>query len=192
MIKANIVGVDEVGRGCIAGPVVVAAVVFDENIDIAVKDSKLLSAKKREELYEQIIKNAKQYSVTYCNSVQIDKINILQATLLAMKEAITKIDCNYNKILVDGDKLPNINKKVSIEAVVKGDIIHPVISCASILAKVTRDRYMASLDKDYPGYYFAKHKGYPSKLHKNCLEKLGAVKGIHRFSYKPVSQIIKR
>lgn len=177
-------GCDEVGRGPLAGDVVTAAVILDpENPIDGLDDSKKLTEKKREFLFEQIQLKAKSWCVARASVQEIDSINILQASLLAMARAVQGLHIQPEHVLVDGNKLPKWN--YSAEAVVKGDSRVAAISAASILAKVTRDREMIALDKKYPGYGFAEHKGYPTKFHMDALEKLGATP-IHRASYAPV------
>lgn len=177
-------GCDEVGRGPLAGDVVAAAVILDpENPIAGLDDSKKLSEKKRELLFDEIQQKAKSWCIARASVAEIDKINILQASLLAMTRAVRGLHIQPEHVLVDGNKLPKWSYPA--EAVVKGDSRVAAISAASILAKVTRDREMVLLDKQYPGYGFADHKGYPTKVHMDALEKLG-VTPIHRTSYAPV------
>ncbi len=177
-------GCDEVGRGPLAGDVVAAAVILDpENPIAGLDDSKKLTEKKRELLFDEIQQKAKSWCIARASVAEIDKINILQASLLAMTRAVQGLHIQPEHVLVDGNKLPKWN--YSAEAVVKGDSRVAAISAASILAKVTRDREMILLDRQYPGYGFADHKGYPTKVHMDALEKLG-VTSIHRTSYAPV------
>lgn len=177
-------GCDEVGRGPLAGDVVAAAVILDpENPIAGLDDSKKLTEKKRELLFDEIQQKAKSWCIARASVAEIDKINILQASLLAMTRAVQGLHIQPEHVLVDGNKLPKWN--YSAEAVVKGDSRVAAISAASILAKVTRDREMILLDQQYPGYGFADHKGYPTKVHMDALEKLG-VTSIHRTSYAPV------
>lgn len=188
--KVIIAGVDEAGRGPLVGPVYAAAVILDENIHIdGIRDSKKLSAKKRESLFEIICMNAKSYGISYSTVEEIDKLNILQASLLAMKRAVEKLSIVPEHVLIDGNKAPDLKVKI-IETVVKGDSKFPVISAASILAKVARDAKMEELDKLYPEYEFSKHKGYPTKRHLEILEKYGPIEGLYRTSYKPVQKYI--
>ena len=183
-------GCDEVGRGPLAGDVVAAAVILDPDNPIdGLDDSKKLTEKKREFLYEEIQFKAKSWSIARASVVEIDKINILQASLLAMSRAVQGLHIQPEHVLVDGNKLPKWSYKA--EAVVKGDSRVAAISAASILAKVTRDREMIVLDKQYPGYGFAEHKGYPTKIHIEALEKLG-ITPIHRTSYAPVKAKIEQ
>lgn len=181
---ALLAGCDEVGRGPLAGDVVAAAVILDPaNPIIGLDDSKKLTEKKRELLFDEIQLKAKSWCIARASVAEIDKINILQASLLAMTRAVQGLHIQPEHVLVDGNKLPKWN--YAAEAVVKGDSRVAAISAASILAKVTRDREMVVLDKQYPGYGFADHKGYPTKVHMDALEKLG-VTPIHRTSYAPV------
>lgn len=176
-----ICGVDEAGRGPLAGPVFSAAVVLEDSVIIdGVNDSKKLSAKKREELYDDIIKKAKDYSIAFSSEDEIDSINILNATFLSMKRAIDGLKEKPDFVLVDGNRLPNLG--INSRAIVKGDSLSMSIACASILAKVTRDRLMIKLAQEYPEYQFDKHKGYGTKLHREMLLKYGPCK-IHRKSF---------
>lgn len=183
-------GCDEVGRGPLAGDVVAAAVILDPLNPIAgLDDSKKLTEKKREQLFVEIQLKAKSWCIARASVAEIDDINILQASLLAMSRAVEGLHIQPEHILVDGNKLPKWN--YSSEAVIKGDSRVAAISAASILAKVTRDREMVALDKVYPGYGFAGHKGYPTKVHMDALDKLG-VTPIHRTSYAPVRAKIEQ
>lgn len=177
-------GVDEVGRGPLAGDVVTAAVILDPlKPIIGLNDSKKLSEKKREQLFEQICLQSLSWSVARASVDEIDDLNILQASLLAMKRAVDKLSLKPEYVLVDGNKLPKWD--YPSEPVVKGDSRVEAIAAASILAKVTRDREMLQAEQKYPGYGFAKHKGYPTKLHMAAIKELG-VTPIHRRSYGPV------
>lgn len=181
-------GVDEVGRGPLAGDVVTAAVILDPQKKImGLNDSKKLSEKKRNSLFEEIKESALAYSIARCCVEEIDEINILQASLLAMKRAVEGLLIQPEHVLVDGNKIPNWT--YSAEAVVKGDARVECIAAASILAKVTRDREMVAFDAIYPGFGFAKHKGYPTQLHRDALKKLG-ITPIHRRSYAPVKAFL--
>jgi ribonuclease HII len=183
-------GCDEVGRGPLAGDVVAAAVILDpENPIIGLDDSKKLTEKKREFLFDEIKRKAKSWCIARASVAEIDNINILQASLLAMSRAVQGLHIQPEYVLVDGNKLPKWN--YTSESVVKGDSRVAAISAASILAKVLRDREMIDLDKQYPGYGFADHKGYPTKVHMNALDKLG-VTPIHRTSYAPVRAKIEQ
>ncbi len=177
-------GVDEVGRGPLAGDVVTAAVILDPNNPIeGLNDSKKLTEKKREYLFDEICKKALSFSIARASVQEIDEINILQASLLAMKRAIEGLPVQPEHVWVDGNKIPRWS--YSAEAVVKGDSRVAAISAASILAKVTRDREMVAFDALYPGYGLAGHKGYPTKVHIQALDELG-VTPIHRRSFGPV------
>ena len=177
-------GCDEVGRGPLAGDVVAAAVILDpENPIVGLDDSKKLTEKKRELLFEEIKLKAKSWCVARASVTEIDQINILQASLLAMHRAVQGLHVQPEYVLVDGNKLPKW--KYTAEAVVKGDSRVQAISAASILAKVVRDREMIEFDKQYPGYGLADHKGYPTKFHMDALVRLGITE-IHRKSFAPV------
>ncbi len=181
-------GVDEVGRGPLAGDVVTAAVILDPQKKIVgLNDSKKLSEKKRNSLFEEIKQSALAYSIARCCVEEIDEINILQASLLAMKRAVEGLLIQPEHVLVDGNKIPHWI--YSAEAVIKGDARVECIAAASILAKVTRDREMVAFDAIYPGFGFAKHKGYPTQLHRDALKKLG-ITPIHRRSYAPVKAFL--
>ena len=182
----GIVGVDEVGRGPLAGAVVAAAVVLDPNHPISgLNDSKKLTEKKREHLFGLIQAHALAYATGRASHQEIDQLNILQASLLAMKRAVEALDCEISEVLVDGNRCPDLI--YPCRAIVGGDALEPCISAASILAKVTRDREMVMLDAKYPGYGFASHKGYPTKKHLQALDDLGIL-SIHRRSFGPVKQ----
>lgn len=177
-------GVDEVGRGPLAGDVVAAAVILDpENPVEGLNDSKKLTEKRREWLFDIICERALSYCIARASVAEIDRLNILQASLLAMHRAVEGLHAVPEHVLVDGNKIPRW--PYSAEAVVKGDSRVPAISAASILAKVTRDREMTIFDAQYPGYGFATHKGYPTRVHMQALDTLG-VTPIHRQSYAPV------
>ncbi len=179
-----IAGVDEVGRGPLAGPVVTAAVILDPNKPIeGLNDSKKLSEKRREQLAPIIKQNALAWSLGRAEVEEIDQINILQATLLAMKRAVEGLEIQPSHALVDGNKAPDLACPVT--TIIKGDQSEPAIAAASILAKVARDNEMVEMDKKYPGYGLAQHKGYPTKQHQQALLDLGVTE-IHRKSFKPV------
>ena len=177
-----IAGVDEVGRGCLAGPVIAASVILKRPIK-GLKDSKRLSSKKREDLSQIIIKNS-IFAIGAADSQEIDQINILQASLLAMQRSLEKLDMQPKKVLVDGNHI--FETSIEIEAIVGGDNLIPSISAASIIAKVFRDRLMMAYSKEFPNYGFDKHKGYPTKLHKEMLKKYGLTR-IHRRTFKGVN-----
>lgn len=182
-------GVDEVGRGPLCGDVVTAAVILDPDHPIAgLNDSKVLSEKRREALFEEIQSRALSFSIARASVAEIDQLNILQASLLAMHRAVDALHIKPEMVLVDGNRLPRWPYRS--EAIVKGDSRVPAIAAASILAKVTRDREMKLLDATYPGYGLAGHKGYPTKLHLDALRRLG-VTPIHRRSYAPVRALLE-
>lgn len=177
-------GVDEVGRGPLAGDVVAAAVILDPDAPIdGLNDSKKLTEKKRERLFDEIQEKAKSFCIARASVEEIDRINILQASLLAMTRAVEGLHLQPEHVWVDGNKIPKW--RYPAEAVVKGDSRVAAISAASILAKVTRDREMVAFDETYPGYGFAGHKGYPTKVHMEAIDRLG-VTPIHRTSYGPI------
>jgi len=177
-----IAGVDEVGRGPLAGAVVAAAVIFDDPIE-GMADSKVLSAKRRVVLSELIKSKALCYAFGRVEAEEIDCINIHQASLLAMKRAVENLSIRPEYVLVDGKYCPAID--IPCEAIIKGDALVDVIGAASILAKVVRDDEMQALDKQYPEYGFAKHKGYPTAFHREALKRFGPC-AIHRKSFAPV------
>jgi ribonuclease HII len=182
-------GVDEVGRGPLAGPVIAAAVILNpENPIQGLMDSKKISEKKRNILAIEIREKALAWAIGRAEHDEIDSINILQASLLAMKRAIESLSIKPELVLVDGLNCPEIIYKV--EAVIKGDSKIPAISAASIIAKVARDKEMTALDSQYPGYGFSRHKGYPTKMHVAALKELG-VSSIHRKSFAPVKQLLE-
>jgi len=184
-------GVDEVGRGPLAGAVIAAAVILDPNrwID-GLADSKVLTEKKRIELDEEIRKNAYAWSIGRAEVHEIDAINILQASLLAMQRAVESLPVAPEHLKIDGNKCLNKTRvKCTMEAIVKGDSKVAAISAASIIAKVARDNEMMELDKKYPEYGFATHKGYPTRMHREALIKHGATE-IHRTSFKPVRLVM--
>jgi ribonuclease HII len=186
-------GVDEAGRGPLVGAVVAGAVVLDPNKPIAgLKDSKKLTAAKREFLYEQILENAKAWGVGEASPAEIDQINILQATMLAMRRAIEDLSIRLgswpDKALVDGNRCPEL--PIAAEAIVKGDAKEPAISAASIVAKVTRDRQMMRLHEQFPEYGFAQHMGYPTEAHFAALKQYGACSE-HRRSFSPVRKVLE-
>ena len=181
-------GVDEVGRGPLMGDVVTAAVILDPVRPVAgLADSKKLTEKRREALFSEIQEKALCWAIARATPAEIDTLNILQASLLAMKRAVEQLHIQPEYVLVDGNRLPRWHYKS--EAVVKGDSRVAAISAASILAKVQRDREMLVLDQQYPGYGFADHKGYPTAKHLDALSQLG-VTPLHRRSYAPVARII--
>lgn len=189
-VQHLIAGVDEVGRGCLAGPVYAAAVILDPHQPIeGLKDSKLLSAKRREALTKEIQEKAICWAVAYADVKEIDEINILQASLLAMQRAVMKLTVHPQLVLVDGRESPKMTYPV--KAIIGGDRTEPVISAASILAKVMRDEAMCQLDLQYPHYGFAIHKGYGTEKHLEALHSLGVCPE-HRRHYAPVKAILER
>lgn len=184
-----IAGVDEVGRGPLIGDVVAAAVILPDDCDLPLRDSKKLSESQREILAEEIKSIAVSYSITHVSPQEIDKYNILQATMLAMKQSIETLRLVPDKVMVDGNRCPKID--CLCEPIVKGDDKVMAISAASILAKVARDQQMLALDKVYPEYGFAQHKGYPTKQHLEAIQKLGLPdEKLYRKSFKPVREIL--
>ncbi len=187
--KANLIaGVDEVGRGPLVGAVVTAAVILDPANPIqGLMDSKKLTEKKRNALYDEIKEKALCWAIGRAEPEEIDKLNILWATMKAMERAVAGLSITPDMVLVDGNRCPNL--PMASQAVIKGDSLVQEISAASILAKVTRDREMEQLDKLYPDYGFAKHKGYPTAFHMEKLASLGATP-YHRKSFTPVKRAL--
>ena len=185
-----IAGVDEVGRGPLIGAVVTAAVILDPNNPIeGLADSKKLSEKKRLALAAEIKQKALAWALGRAEAEEIDKLNILQASLLAMTRAVQALRIRPQFVLLDGNKIPN-DLDIPAQAVVKGDSLVAEISAASILAKVARDQEMEELDRQYPEYAFAQHKGYPTKLHLEKLTALGPLPQ-HRRSFAPVRKVLE-
>ena len=183
-----IVGVDEAGRGPLAGPVVAAACILSRTyINKEINDSKQLSEKKREELFEIIKKDAIAYGVGIVSAEEIDTLNIYEATKKAMKEAINNLKVKFDLILTDAMPLKGFD--VEVVPIIKGDAKAMPIAAASIIAKVTRDHMMEELGKKYPEYGFEVHKGYGTAKHMEALKKYGPIKGVHRYSYKPVAKV---
>lgn len=181
-------GVDEVGRGPLIGAVVTAAVILDPERPIAgLADSKKLTEKRRNALYEEIVQHALAWSVGRCEAYEIDRLNIYQATMLAMERAVSGLALPPEYVLVDGNRCPRWHWPS--EPVIKGDSRVEAISAASIIAKVTRDREMAELDTRFPGFGLAQHKGYPTPVHLEALRRLGATPE-HRRSFRPVQEVI--
>lgn len=182
-------GVDEVGRGPLIGPVVTAAVILDPEQPIeGLTDSKKLTDKKREALAEQIKAHAIAWALGRAEVEEIDELNILHATMLAMQRAVQALPTKPEFVYIDGNRCPDL--PYPSEAVVKGDALVPAISAASIIAKVARDQEMLELDAKYPGYGLAQHKGYPTKAHLDALTELG-VTPLHRRSFAPVRKIVQ-
>lgn len=188
-IPGLVAGVDEAGRGPLMGPVVAAAVILDELNPIkGLADSKKLTALRREKLYDEIRAKALCCSIAQASVEEIDSLNILQATMLAMKRAVEGLRLKPNKVLVDGNRLPTL--AILSEAIVGGDALVPAISAASILAKVHRDRWCAEFHLEYPQYGFADHKGYGTAEHLAALREHGACPQ-HRRSFAPVAEVLR-
>ena len=189
-VNGLIAGVDEAGRGPLAGPVLAAAVILDDLHPIkGLADSKKLSARRREQLYDEIRAKALCCAVAQASVQEIDELNILQATLLAMRRAVEGLRLVPKLVLVDGNRLPVLPMRA--EAIVKGDALVAAISAASILAKVTRDRWCVEVDLQYPAYGFAKHKGYGTAEHLAALQAHGACPA-HRTTFRPVTDVLGR
>ncbi len=185
-------GVDEVGRGPLVGPVVTACVVLPKDFVLeGLTDSKKLTEKKRDKFYDYIVNNAVAYAVGECSPEEIDKYNILEATKIAMKRAIDKVNkqIKVDYVLIDGNMKFDFDYKY--KSIVKGDYKSISIAAASVVAKVTRDRMMYELDKKYPMYGYGKHKGYPTKAHLEAINKYGLIDG-YRKSYGPVQEILNK
>lgn len=188
-ITGLVAGVDEAGRGPIAGPVVVAAVILDPQRPIeGLADSKVLSAERRAALETEILRLAIAHAVIVVPATTIDRINILQATLAGMREALIALAPSPECALIDGNRLPP-DLPFPAEAIVEGDALEPAISAASILAKVHRDRLLDELDAQFPGYGFARHRGYPTPEHLDALQRLGPCSE-HRRSFAPVRRAL--
>lgn len=190
MSEVLVCGVDEAGRGPLAGPVVAAAVILDPRRPInGLADSKRLSPGQRDELWAQITERSVAWSVGRAEVDEIDRLNILQASLLAMRRAVEALEVPPGRALIDGNRLPVLGCEA--RAIVGGDDLEPCISAASILAKVTRDREMLELHRHYPGYGLDRHKGYPTRQHLEALALLGP-SPVHRRSFGPVARLIDR
>ena len=175
-------GVDEAGRGPLAGPVFAAAVILPEDYEIeGLNDSKKLSEKKRDLLFDEIVEHALAFSIQAVDQKVIDEINILEATMLAMKTAVESLDIKPEHVFIDGNRVPK-NMEIPTEFVIKGDATSASIAAASILAKVSRDRFMLEMDEKYPEYCFSKHKGYGTKLHYEKIREFGPSE-IHRLTF---------
>ena len=182
-----IAGVDEVGRGPLVGPVVTAAVILPKGYMLdGLTDSKKLSEKKRNKFYDIIMKDAISIGIGIVDAKTIDEVNIYEATKIAMKQAIDKLDVKPEHVLIDAMKL---ELSIPSTSIIKGDAASESIAAASVIAKVTRDNMMYELDRQYPQYGFKSHKGYPTKLHLESLKKYGVLDN-YRFTYKPVKEII--
>ena len=189
-VTGLVAGVDEAGRGPLAGPVVAAAVILDDLKPIkGLADSKQLTARKRELLYDEIRAKALCCAVAQASVQEIDQLNILQATLLAMRRAVAGLRLAPKLVLVDGNRLPDLPMRA--QAIVQGDALVAAISAASILAKVTRDRWCEEVDRQYPDYGFAKHKGYGTAQHLAALQAHGACPQ-HRSTFRPVTEVLAR
>jgi ribonuclease HII len=186
-----ICGIDEAGRGPLCGPVFASAVILDSDLVInKLKDSKKLSEKNRNILYDEIKLKSIDCSYATASAEEIDKINILQASLLAMKRAFSLLKVKPDFIYIDGIYCPDI-KIIPMEAIVRGDSLIQAISAASVIAKVERDKYMIKLDEEYPQYNLKKHKGYPTKEHIQLVKQHGITK-IYRRSFKPIKELINK
>ena len=187
--QRQVAGIDEAGRGPLAGPVVAAAVILDPKCPIqGLEDSKKLSARRREELADEICARAVAWSVAWADTAEIDALNILAATMLAMRRAILGLSIVPGKVEVDGNRLPALTfgrERIDGEAIIGGDAKIPAISAASIIAKTTRDRIMINIDSLYPDYEFARHKGYGTEAHRQLLQQYGPCEQ-HRRSFAPL------
>ena len=182
-----IVGTDEAGRGCLLGPVFAGAVILPKDFKCdLINDSKQLSEKQREEAFKVIKENAIAWGVGRCTAEEIDEINILNASRLAMERAIENMNHKFDMIITDAVKMKKYD--CPKEALIHGDALALCVAAASIIAKVSRDHYCYELDKEYPEYQIAKHKGYGTKIHLEALDKYGPKKGLHRFTYAPVKK----
>lgn len=189
----RVAGVDEVGRGPLAGPVVAAAVILDSTQPIeGLCDSKQLTPLQRLDLAREIRLKARAFAIAAADHHEIDELNILEATLLAMRRAVLRLRAEPELVVVDGNRVPTFSeapRRYIVESIVRGDEIVPSISAASILAKVCRDRLMRRWDREYPGYAFASNKGYPTRAHLESLRQLGPCR-IHRRTFAPVREAI--
>ena len=184
-----IVGCDEAGRGCLLGDVFAGAVILPKDFSCdLINDSKQLSEKQREEAYKIIIENAIAYGVGRCTAEEIDKLNILNASREAMVRAIKNMNHHYDMVITDAVKIKGLDSPV--DALIHGDALSLCVAAASIIAKVSRDHYCYKLDKKYPEYKIANHKGYGTKEHLEALEKYGPKEGLHRFTYTPVKKYL--
>ncbi len=182
-----VVGIDEVGRGCWAGPLVAGAVILSKEIP-GLKDSKLLSKKRRETLAELITINSNTIGIGWVDAIEIDKIGLTKATALAMQRALDKIKVGYDQIIIDGS-LNYLSANPKATALIKADNIVPCVSAASIIAKVARDDYMSAMALEYPNYGFEKHVGYGTKVHLEKLKLYGLSK-LHRKSFRPIANLM--
>ena len=187
--RGLVAGVDEAGRGPLAGPVMAAAVILDDLRPIeGLADSKKLTARRREQLFDEIMAKALCCSIAEASVEEIERLNILQATMLAMQRAVIGLRLKPGHVLVDGNRLPTLS--MTSDAIVNGDALVPAISAASILAKVTRDRWCVQVDRDYPQYGFAGHKGYSTAEHLAALQEHGACP-LHRKTFAPVTLVLR-
>lgn len=183
-----IAGTDEAGRGPICGPLTAGAVIFPKGYqNEEINDSKQLTEKKREKLAEIIKRDALAYAVVFISPQEIDRINIYEASRLAMEKALRSLKHKYDMVITDA--MPLKHEKCLVVPLIKGDAQALCVAAASILAKVARDHYMYELDKKYPKYGFKRHKGYPTKAHLEALKELGPIKSEYRFSYRPVKDL---
>ena len=186
-----ILGLDEAGRGPWAGPLVVAGCILPKGYkNDEINDSKKLSMKKRERLFDEIIKSAIAYDILFISAQDVDKLNPKQASINGMYEVFSSIKPTAQVVLIDAEKVPKIKAKT--ESIIKGDAKSISIAAASILAKVARDRYMIEIANKYPEYHFDNNKGYGTIEHLKAIKKFGPIKGFHRFSYRPIKEIIKK
>lgn len=186
-----ILGLDEAGRGPWAGPLVVAGCILPKGYkNDEINDSKKLSMKKREWLFDEIIKSAIAYDILFISAQDVDKLNPKQASINGMYEVFSSIKPTAQVVLIDAEKVPKIKAKT--ESIIKGDAKSISIAAASILAKVARDRYMIEIANKYPEYHFDSNKGYGTIEHLKAIQKFGPIKDFHRFSYRPIKEIIKK
>ena len=186
-----ILGLDEAGRGPWAGPLVVAGCILPKGYkNDEINDSKKLSMKKREWLFDEIIKSAIAYDILFISAQDVDKLNPKQASINGMYEVFSSIKPTAQVVLIDAEKVPKIKAKA--ESIIKGDTKSISIAAASILAKVARDRYMIEIANKYPEYHFDSNKGYGTIEHLKAIQKFGPIKDFHRFSYRPIKEIIKK
>ena len=186
-----ILGLDEAGRGPWAGPLVVAGCILPKGYkNDEINDSKKLSMKKREKLFDEIIKSAIAYDILFISAQDVDKLNPKQASINGMYEVFSSIKPTAQVVLIDAEKVPKIKAKT--ESIIKGDAKSISIAAASILAKVARDRYMIEIANKYPEYHFDNNKGYGTIEHLKAIQKFGPIKDFHRFSYRPIKEIIKK